>query len=151
MTKGEITKIRKAFNNTVVEYSKNLLDSFFDYSDDKNFIELTEEILAFLDTHLSGLDIAENYASTLGEIVYISLEGWDIFPLDETKKMLESTTEESKPKLTFYSFFDIENLVIKSVADDRGFLGIMDSESYVSYNNFEDLFIYTVLKVKNGK
>lgn len=52
--------------------------------------------------------------------------------------------------LTFYTLADIEE-TLRSVSNKRGFLGIMDNYSHISYENFDDIYIFSKLKCLNSK
>lgn len=71
-------------------------------------------------------------------------------PIDE--KLRKQISEDEDPpmawNLQLKRYF--ENLV-SSVSDNRGFAGVMDSFTHVTYDNFNDLFIYSMLKYKNKK
>lgn len=153
MAKKEISELREVFNQELIKYS----DVFYgkcvrDATDENYFVKLTLEMLEFLDLYFEnyGVEFVKDYSSIIGEIVYFSFYGFELFPIDEKLRKQISEDEDPSNGLEFYSLKDIENLV-SSVSDNRGFAGIMDSFTHVTYDNFNDLFIYSMLKYKNKK
>ena len=123
-----------------------------DATEENYFVKLTLEMLEFLDLNFEnyGVEFVNDYSDVIGEIVYFSFYGFELFPIDEKLRKQISEDEDPSNGLEFYSLKDIENLV-SSVSDNRGFAGVMDSFTHVTYDNFNDLFIYSMLKYKNKK
>ena len=123
-----------------------------DATEENYFVKLTLEMLEFLDLNFEnyGVEFVNDYSDVIGEIVYFSFYGFELFPIDEKLRKQISEDEDPSNGLEFYSLKDIENLV-SSVSDNRGFAGVMDSFTHVTYDNFNDLFSYSMLKYKNKK
>jgi hypothetical protein len=154
MTKKEITELRAVFNQELIKYSDTFYENCVKYATDENyFVELTLEMLEFLDLHFEnyGVDFVKDYSEIIGETVYFSFYGFELFPVDDKLRKQISEDEDPSDGLVFYSFNDIEDLVINSISNNRGFTGIIDSFTHVTYDNLNDLFIYSMLKYKNKK
>lgn len=154
MTKKEITELREVFNQELINYSDTFYESCVkDATDENYFVKLTLEMLEFLDLHFEnyGVDFVKDYSDIIGETVYFSFYGFELFPIDEKLKKQISEDEDPSNGLVFYSLNDIKDLVINSVSDNKGFTGIIDSFSHITYDNLNDLFIYSMLRYKNKK
>ena len=155
MKTAETKKLREIFNAEILKYSDSIFNQMLRYYDSDCYVVLTEEILNFLDTIeiFDIYDFVNNYSSAIGETVYINFSGDSIFPLDKFKKRLETLNSENYDygsDLSFYTLEDIE-ISINDSSDNKGFIGLIDSYSYVKYENFDDIFIYSVLIMKNKK
>ena len=87
MTKKEITELREVFNQELIKYSDTFYGNCVKYATDENyFVELTLEMLEFLDLHFEnyGVDFVKDYCDIIGETVYFSFYGFELFPVDET-------------------------------------------------------------------
>lgn len=146
MTKNEIAPLRALFNEKLNEYSDALFNTFLDYLEEESYVVLTEEILDTLDKWYPDDDFKENYTYAIGETVYIGTVNGD--SLLSLLKSYKTDSEEKLPSVEFYTLFDIEE-TLKSVSDAKGFLGVMDSYTHIKYENFYDIFIYSMLKLKN--
>lgn len=154
MTKKEISELREVFNQELIKYSDVFYDDCLEDANNENyFVELTLEMLKFLDLHFENYDVAfvEDYSSIIGEIVYFSFYGYGLFPLNDSLKKQINEDPNPSEGLEFHNLSDIEDLVINSISHNKGFMGIMDSFTHVTYDNFHALFIYSMLKFKNKK
>lgn len=151
MKSSEIKKLREIFNLELIHFSDSIFNQFLKYTDDDCFVVLTKDILSFLKENFEDYtsDWIEEYSLAIGEIVYITYNGESIFPLTTLKKYIKDS-ENPENNLSFYTFDDIES-GINGVSNKNGFVGIMDAYSHVGYDNFEDIFIYSALKMKNSK
>lgn len=146
-------KIREVFNSELIKYSDSLFQQLEEFNNSECFVVLTEDLLNFLNANFESFEFIENYSDSIGQTVYISFYGDSIFPLDNLKKQLEKMDLENSnynTDLTFYTLYDIEE-ALRSVSSNKGFIGIIDSYSHIEYETFDELFIYSVLKMKNNK
>lgn len=156
MKTTENKKLREFFNVELINYSDSIFNQILSHYDSDCCVILTEEILNFLE-EIKTFDIYDfinNYSSAIGETVYISFYGDSIFPLDKFKQKLKEMDLENidyGSDLSFYTMYDIKDLVINSISDNKGFMGVIDTFSHIEYENFELLFIYSLLKMKNHK
>ena len=151
MKSNEIEKLRDIFNSEIINFSDSIFTQLLKYTKDDCFVILTQDILSFLDENFEDYpaDWIEDYSYAIGETAYITYHGEPIFPLTTLKERIkESNNPENH--LSFYTFNDIESS-INGVSNNNGFNGIIDGFSHVEYDHFEDLFIYSALKMKNKK
>lgn len=135
MTKKENAELREIFNQELIKYSDVFYNnSVRDARDENYYVELTLEMLKFLDLHFEnyGVEFVNDYSDIIGETIYASFYGFELFPIGEKIKKQILENDEPSDGLEFYSLKDIENLVVNSVADNKGFVGILDSFTHVS-------------------
>lgn len=81
--------------------------------------------------------------------------GEPIFPLNEFQTALsnqrEFKTDDIFDSFEFYTLSSIEDILTNVTAHGKGFRGILDSYGAVEYDIFHQLFIYSMLKIKNNK
>ena len=153
MKTAETKKLREIFNAEILKYSDSIFNQMLRYYDSDCYVVLTDEILNFLNENFESFGFVENYSSAIGETVYVSFYGDSILPLDNFKNQLKKMISENvtyNSDLTFYTLYDIEE-TLRSVSSNKGFIGIIDSYSHIEYETFDELFIYSVLKMKNNK
>lgn len=153
MTKKENLELREVFNQELIKQSDVFYNNCIeDAINEDYFVRLTHEMLEFLDHNFQnyGVDFVEDYSSIIGEIVYLSFYDYSLFPLNESlKKQIDADPDPSKG-LEFHNLSDVENLV-NSVSGNKGFVGIIQYFSHITYDNLNHLFIYSMLKYKNKK
>lgn len=151
MKSNEIKKLRDIFNAEIVSFSDSIFNQLLKHTQGDCFVILTKDILSFLDDHFEDypVDWIEDYQYAIGETVYITYHGKSIFPLNILKEQIKEA-ENPENYLSFYTFTDLES-GINGASHNNGFIGIIDTFSHVEYDTFEDLFIYSILKMKNLK
>ena len=155
MKTAETKKLREIFNAEILKYSDSIFNQMLRYYDSDCYVVLTEEILNFLDTIeiFDIYDFVNNYSSAIGEAVYISFYGETILPLDKFKKSLEDLNSKNYDYSSDFFFYTLEDIKmsINDSSNNKGFIGLIDSYSYVKYEDFDNIFIYSILKMKNNK
>lgn len=152
LSKKETEQLRKLFNEEIIKYSDDIFEQLLEYENSNCYVRLTEEILDFLDDNLDFQEYKEEYSKNIGEIVFMSCYGEPVYPLTELQNFLDRDGQEKvSNQFQFYTLGQIEILTINDVAENRGFIGIIDSFSHIEYDNFNDLFIYSMLKYLNNK